>query len=101
PRAATFEGSEKSHYGQDGDRDGVFGRRFDSDGNPLGGEFPVNTYTTANQYGPSIASAPSGDFVVVWAGDYQDGSSVGIFGQRYDSAGIPLGGEFQVNTFTL
>ena len=29
-----------------------------------------------------------------------DGSSSGIVGRRFDGAGTPLGGEFQVNTFT-
>jgi hypothetical protein len=40
----------------------------------------------------------NGDFVVVWGSD--DGSSSGIFGQRFDAAGNRLGEEFQVNTFT-
>src|SRR5688500_16613901 len=31
--------------GQDGSGSGVFGRRFDLQGNPLGTEFRVNTYT--------------------------------------------------------
>ena len=30
----------------------------------------------------------------------QDGSGEGVFGQRYDSSGAPLGPEFRVNTFT-
>jgi S-layer homology domain len=42
-----------------------------------------------------------GGFVVVWqdrAG--ADGSGYGVFGQRFDSAGAPVGGQFQVNTYT-
>lgn len=69
-------------------------------GMPLGPEFPVNTYTTDQQHFPSIALEPSGNFVVVWAGNLQDGSVYGIFGQRYSSSGAPLGPEFRVNTFT-
>jgi hypothetical protein len=34
----------------------------------------------------------------VWAAS--DGSDRGIFGQRYDSAGLPVGGEFQANVDT-
>ena len=30
----------------------------------------------------------------------QDGSSSGIFGQRYGASGAPLGPEFRVNTYT-
>jgi len=86
--------------GKDGSGNGVSGQRFDSTGAPLGGEFVVNTYTTGNQVDASVAIDGMGDFVVVWSGDGQDGSLSGIFGQRFDSAGMPLGGEFQVNTFT-
>jgi hypothetical protein len=52
---------------QDGSDFGVVGRRFDADGSPAGSEFTVNTYTTANQGGPAVASDPTGGFVVVWA----------------------------------
>jgi hypothetical protein len=49
----------------------------------------------------SVASESSGNFVVVWESSYQDGSNYGVFGQRYDSTGEPLGPEFRVNTYTL
>ena len=52
-------------------------------GGPLGPEFRVNTYTTNNQWNPSVAAVASGDFVVVWESDLQDGSGLGVFGQRY------------------
>ena len=44
----------------------------------------VNTYTTGLQHDASVALDPSGNFVVVWA-SLQDGSSYGIFGQRYST----------------
>jgi hypothetical protein len=70
-------------------------------GDPLGPEFRINTYTTSFQGIPAVASDPSGNFVVVWQSFYsQDGSGFGIFGQRYASNGTPLGPEFRVNTFT-
>jgi hypothetical protein len=78
----------------------VFGQRFDSSGNALGGEFQVNTYTNNDQYNPAVAMDASGDFVVVWNSLLQDGSSTGVFGQQFDSSGNALGGEFQVNTYT-
>ena len=58
-------------------------------GNPLGPEFRVNTFTTGNQVGPSVASQSSGNFVAVWASALQDGSSYGIFGQRYSQI-VPI-----------
>ncbi len=85
---------------QDGLSYGVFGQRYASSGAPLGPEFPVNTYATANQGNSSVASDSSGNFVVTWISYTQDGSSYGIFGQRYASSGAPLGPEFRVNTYT-
>src|SRR5687768_18378024 len=41
-----------------------------------------------------------GDFVVAWVSHGQDGSDEGLFAQRYTAAGVPAGGEFQVNTYT-
>ena len=88
--------------GQDGSIHGVFGQRYEgSSGLPLGPEFRVNTYTTNAQNQPTVAFDTSGAFVVAWtSGVGQDGSSAGVFGQRYDSSGAPLGAEFQINTFT-
>ena len=71
--------------------DGVFGQRYDSEGVAHGAEFRVNSFTTAAQAVPSVASDASGNFVVVWDSYGQDGSSDGIFGQRYDSAGVARG----------
>jgi hypothetical protein len=86
--------------GQDGSDYGVFGRRFESSGAPVGPEFRVNTYTTERQRGALVAADSTGNFVVVWSSYYQDGSSSGVFGQRYGDSGAPLGPEFRVNTYT-
>jgi hypothetical protein len=67
---------------------------------PVGGEFQVNTYTTNGQTYPSVSVAPDGGFVVVWQSRRQDGSYASVQGQRYDSGGSRIGGEFQVNTYT-
>ncbi|MET0620047.1 MAG: hypothetical protein ABW056_07200 [Thermoanaerobaculia bacterium] len=85
--------------GQDGDGTGVFGRIYDFEGNPSGGEFQVNTYTTGDQTAPAVSASPFGAFVVVWQSAGQDGAVAGIHGQ-YFSSGAPSGPEFQVNTIT-
>jgi hypothetical protein len=85
---------------QDGIGYGIFGQRFDPMGSPLGQEFRVNTFTTNFQIAPDVAADAAGNFVVVWASDGQDGSDYGIFGQRFDAAGSPVGPEFAVNTYT-
>jgi hypothetical protein len=84
--------------GQDGGEGGVYAQCYDAGGGARGGEFRVNTSTIGNQGYPSVASDLDGNVVVVWTGP--DGNGAGIFGQRYDVAGMPQGGEFRVNTFT-
>lgn len=64
------------------------------------GEFQVNSYTTHQQDYPSVAMDTTGNFVVVWDSYTQDGSRYGSYGQRYNSAGVPQGSEFQINTYT-
>src|SRR6185503_20432602 len=84
-------------YLEDGSLYGVFGQRYAGAGTALGSEFRVNTYTTGAQTFPSVAADAAGNFVVVWHSNGQDGSSFGVFGQRYSSSGTPLGPEFRVN----
>ena len=71
-------------------------------GTPLGPEFRVNTFTTGSQDGASVASDPSGNVVVVWSGFAFHPPPISVrylFGQRYDSSGVPLGAEFRVDTY--
>jgi hypothetical protein len=89
-------------YDQDGDYFGVFARRVDSSGTPVGVDFQVNTYTPGPQgfAGPSVAADAAGNFTIVWASGAQDGSpGFGVFGQRFLSDATPEGGEFQSNTY--
>jgi hypothetical protein len=87
--------------GEDGSNYAVIGQRFNASGVRQGGEFRVNTYTTSYQSAPAVASDPNGNFVVVWQSFDQEGApSAGVFGRRYDAAGVAQGGEFQVNSFT-
>jgi hypothetical protein len=74
------------------------GQRYAASGSPLGGEFRVNTVSAGNQYYPGVASDGVGNFVVIWSS--ADGSDTGVFGKRFASSGVPLGGEFRVNTYT-
>ena len=73
--------------GQDGSSTGVFAQRFASDGSFAGTEFQVNSYTPLNQSAPSVGSDDSGDLLVVWSSEKQDGSYSGVSGQRFDSDG--------------
>jgi hypothetical protein len=46
-------------------------------------EFRVNSSVPNQQYRPRVAANSSVNFVVVWMSYPQDGSSGGIFGQRF------------------
>ena len=85
---------------QDGSGYGVYAQRFDPDGNPVGGEFKVNTHTDNNQSNPSVSMNAAGNFVIAWHSNLQDGSGYGVYAQRYDPDGNPRGIEFRANTFT-
>jgi hypothetical protein len=77
----------------------VYAQRYDASGTRLGGEFRVNSYVTSTQYQQAVASDANGNFVVVWSSNH-DGSNFGVFGQRFNAAGVPQGQEFQVNVYT-
>jgi hypothetical protein len=89
-----------SSSGQDGSDQGVFARRFNAAGIAQGLEFQVNAYTTGLQYNPSVSLDTSGDFVVAWSSNGQDGSGYGVFARRFAAAGIAQAVEFQVNSYT-
>jgi hypothetical protein len=69
----------------------VVGRRYSTTGQPQGAPFIVNSDTTSYPYGPSVASAPDGRFVVVWMTPDEE-----VLGRRFDSAGGSVGGAFTV-----
>jgi len=89
-----------SSGGQDGSSYGIYGQRYDSEGIAVEGEFQVNTHINGNQYCSSTAALNDGGFVVTWSSFDQDGSGYGVYGQRFDSGGIAVGAEFQVNSYT-
>ena len=86
--------------GQDGDQGGIFGQRFSQDGTPSGSEFQVNTHTAGGQDWPTVTVLTDGSFVVSWQSELQDGDLFGIYGQRFNADGTPLGAEFLINTHT-
>lgn len=86
-------------YGEDGSRLGIFGRILAANGRPHGREFQVNQFTANNQRTPAVAVLSSGNFVVTWISELQQGpSSVDVYGRIFDNSGDPLGDEFLVNT---
>ncbi len=97
---------------EDGSDWGVYAHRYNSSGVAQGNEFRVNTYTTGNQGffstgntgQPPVAMDAAGDFIVAWSSYAQDGSSYGIYAQRYlipqtGASVTPLGGPLGSLTF--
>ena len=76
----------------------VFAQRYSASGAALGGEFRVNTSTTGVQRRGKVAVHRNGSFVIVWPSSQ---AQPGIWAQRYDAAGVPLGAELRVDTTTL
>jgi Ca2+-binding RTX toxin-like protein len=78
--------------GQDvGGSTGIYAQRYGVEGQAVGGEFRVNTYLPGNQTAPAVAGLADGGFLVSWQSEGQDGSGYGIYAQRYDAYGSPLG----------
>ncbi|MEZ0579975.1 Calx-beta domain-containing protein [Nocardioides sp. MH1] len=85
---------------QDGSIAGVYAQRYGADGTALGSETQVNVTTAGDQSEPDVAMDASGDYVVTWTSDGQDGSGTGIYARRFAADGTPIGGEFRVNSTT-
>ena len=76
---------------------------------PVGGAVRVNTFAPGDQnwgsndrIGHGVAVAPNGRYMVVWNGpEHLDSNPyyTDIWGQLYDADGLPIGGEFRVNTY--
>ncbi len=84
---------------QDGANYGIYGQRFDLNGAEVGAEFQINTKTAGEQSNPSATTLADGGFVVTWQSAGQDGDGFGVYGQRFDAAGVAVGVEFRVNTY--
>jgi hypothetical protein len=67
---------------------------------PAGDDFQINTFVQGDQNRSAVGMDSSGNFVVTWISESQDGDAGGIFAQRFDASGARAGSEFQVNTTT-
>ena len=65
---------------------------------PIGAQFQVNEVTTNFQGNPVVAAREDGSFIVVWESKASDDGD--LFHRIYDSLGLPLSEEIQVNDQT-
>ncbi|MFO1487036.1 MAG: hypothetical protein U1F65_01025 [Verrucomicrobiota bacterium] len=83
--------------GQDGSREGVYGRYLNADGSVDGAEFRVNTTTAGVQQQPAVAADSSGRFLTVWTSPTFGPSKYDLFAQVYTSSSyvaLPLAENF-------
>jgi hypothetical protein len=80
----------------------IQGQRYSSQGTRLGSQFQVNSETNGDQGFPTVSVGSDGKFVIAW----QSYSSIGpggtyndIQAQRYSSPGVPLGAQFEVDSY--
>ncbi len=85
----------------------ILAKVYDNTFNPIVGEFIVHPKHAAGlQGGVSVAALSNGNFVVVWEdnmgldGSYTIGDN-GVFGQVFDPLGNFIGGQFQINTYSI
>ncbi|HEX4644765.1 MAG TPA: hypothetical protein VH598_04080, partial [Verrucomicrobiae bacterium] len=101
----------------------VYAQILSPTGQKIGGEFPVNQFTSYNQRTPAVAVLSGGNFVVAWISEqqrssnsvgvqYVDGvavtgtpqtsstASVDVYARFFGTSGAPAGDEFLVNTGT-
>ena len=83
-----------------GQYDDIIAQRYNSSGIAVGGEFQINSYTQYSQQAVALSGFADGGFIATWQSWVQDGSSLGIFGQRYGASGNAVGSEFLINTTT-
>ncbi|RAU19961.1 hypothetical protein CU669_20955, partial [Paramagnetospirillum kuznetsovii] len=83
--------------GQDGSSFEVYGQHFNANGTKAGGEFHINSYSTSDQYMPTVTGLADGSFVASWMSYGQDGNKWSVAGQHYQADGAKIGGEFLLN----
>ncbi|SFI35079.1 cadherin domain-containing protein [Planctomicrobium piriforme] len=84
--------------GQDGNGLGIYAQYYNAAGVAQGSEFRANSYTTNSQANPTAAMNSTGNFVIAWQSSGQDGSSNGIYSQRYSVGAPPTDISLSANT---
>lgn len=78
---------------------GIFARRFDASGAPLGPVLRVSQWDGQDR-APGVDMDVHGNFVVAWQRSW-DGSGTGIYARAFQATGAPWSGEIPVNSFTV
>jgi Ca2+-binding RTX toxin-like protein len=79
---------------------GIFQQRYSADGNAVGPETLVNSYTTNGQYAPRTTALADGGWLLTWEGEGPGDGPYDIYQQRYSADGNAVGSETLVNLYT-
>lgn len=91
----TWDGHEQSSI-----MDDIHARCYNFDGTPINEQFIVNTTNPLAQRNPRIAATSQGEFVIVWHSENAvEEHGKDVFAQRFNSLGMPLGDELQLNSY--
>jgi hypothetical protein len=78
---------------------GIYLRRYNSNGVPIGEPIKVNT-SDLTVGGAKVAMNEAGDFVIAWGGYGATSDSNDIYARCYTADGTPRGDEFRLSTYT-
>lgn len=78
--------------GQDGSGAGVFWRRLDTAGTPLGGEQLVGNVVSGSQRSPRLAADASGNVVILWE-NHAPNETVEVAMRRFRASGTAIGNQ--------
>jgi len=80
------------------DEEDIFIKRFDPNGQPLGDELIVNTYTHGKQRYPKVTMSRDGAFAVVWENQKPEAKTTVVSCRLFDANSLAVGEEFDVNS---
>ena len=76
----------------------IYSQRYAADGSTVGGEVPVASFVDSAQTYAKVVALDDGGHLIAWQSfNLMDNNTYEIAGQRFDSTGEKVGGEFIVN----
>jgi hypothetical protein len=86
--------------GGQGGTQGIFGRRLNGNGEPVGDELAVSSFTSGRHVSPRVTVLDDDRFLVVWSGSAPQSPDFDIYARLFEADAVPRGTEFRVNEYT-
>lgn len=75
----------------------IYGQKFRADCPPIGSNFDINRIIMESEESPHIVMNEDGAFIVVWQQGRGGQALFDIYGQKFNSSGDLVGGNFQIS----